>query len=75
MPNVEKFQISPHLACGEILNYSTCEEISDFSAYVMHRKKNSPHSKNITRIADAVPFALYSRVTMNDEIALGQKSR
>ena len=36
MPDVEKLQISPHLSCGEILNYSTCGEILDFSTFVMH---------------------------------------
>ena len=38
MPDVEKLQISPHLSCGEILSYSTCGEISDFSKFTTHRK-------------------------------------
>ena len=36
MPDVEKLQISPHLSCGKIGNYSECGEISDFSTSVMH---------------------------------------
>ena len=43
MPDVEKFQISPHLSYGKIWNYSTCGEISDFSTFTTHRNLKFLH--------------------------------
>ena len=57
MPDVEKLQISPHLSCGEILNYSTCGEILDFSTcgeildfstFVMHIDLKFLHMTNFS---------------------------
>ena len=46
MPDVEKFQISPHLSYGKIWNYSTCGEISDFSTFITHRNLKFLHMTN-----------------------------
>ena len=44
---MEKYQISPHLSCGEIWNYSTRGEISDFSTSVMHINLKFLHMANL----------------------------
>ena len=48
MPDVEKLQISPHLSCGEIWNYSTWGEISDFSTSFMHTNLKFLHMTNFS---------------------------
>ena len=48
MPDVEKFQISPHLSYGKIWNYSTCGEISDFSTFITHRNLKFLHMTNFS---------------------------
>ena len=52
-PDVEKFQMSIHLSCGEIWNYSTCGEISDFSTSVVHRNLKFLH---MTDFSPHIPF-------------------
>ena len=48
MLDVEKLQISPHLSCGEIWNYSASGEISDFSTSVMHINLKFLHMTNFS---------------------------
>ena len=49
------------------LHYFTSDHKSENGE---HTKKNPYPKPNIARIANAVPFTLYSRVTMNDEIVV-----
>ena len=42
--HVEKFQISMHDRCGEILHFSTCEEFSQFLPSIdVEKSQISPH--------------------------------
>ena len=38
-----EFQISPHLSCGDIWNFSTCGEIFNFPTIVIHGKLKFLH--------------------------------
>ena len=40
-----EFQISPHLSCGDIWNFSTCGEIFNFPTIVIHGKLKFLHMK------------------------------
>ena len=48
MPDVEKFQICPHLSYSKIQNYSICGEISDFSTFITHRNLIFLHMTNFS---------------------------
>ena len=50
MPEVEIFQMSPHLSWGEIWNYSTCGENLDFYTSVMWRNLKLLHVWNSTHL-------------------------
>ena len=48
MQEVEKFQICPHLWCGDIGNFSICGETSDFSISVTFRNLKYLHMANFS---------------------------
>ena len=48
MPAVEKLQISPHLSCEEIRNYSTYGETSDFATSLVHINLKFLHMTNFS---------------------------